>query len=154
EGEPRVLDPEVGDLAELVGELCALEPADRLELLVGGARRADEVRLVGVREPVRVRPGGGEDGVLVEAERRLAGSGEGEDVGDRPAALRVRARVRAPLAPAKPDAPERRHVGHEPRPVAPARAHLEVRSARTGERAAAEEHTPEVRAATARAADD
>ena len=73
------------------------------------------------------RPRGGDDGVLVEAQRRLARAGQREQVGDRLAALRVRDRVRAPLERRERDAFARGDLGEEPRAVEAVGAELEVR---------------------------
>src|SRR5580765_3937981 len=53
-----------------------LELADRSDLAVGGTAGADEVRVVGVRNPVRARPGLRDDRVLVQRERRIPGAGQ------------------------------------------------------------------------------
>ena len=63
-------EPEVCDLLKLRGQRRSGELLDRLELLLRGLRRAQKIALVGVREPVRLRPGRGDDGVLVEAVTR------------------------------------------------------------------------------------
>src|SRR5438477_1935886 len=73
--------------------LLALEPAKCLQLSVSGAARADEIRLVRVREPVRPplrlpyhRP-------LVDPERRVTRARERECLGDPIEPFRVSDRV-------------------------------------------------------------
>ena len=81
------------DLLELVGQgrerSALLERADGTQLLLRGAARADEVRVVGVGEPVRRCAGGSDHRVLVDDEGGVARSCQGEHVGDR-LALRAR----------------------------------------------------------------
>ncbi len=90
----RILRAELGDLAQLGCELVeapvGLEPANRPELLLGGAARADDVGVVRVREPVRTRARRGDDRALLEAQRSLVRAEEGEELRDRVGRLRVR----------------------------------------------------------------
>jgi hypothetical protein len=70
---------------------------------VGGATGAHEVRVVGVRQPVRARAGEPDHRALLQRERGLAGACGREDTGDPVDALRVGervvARARRPAAP-------------------------------------------------------
>ena len=54
--QSRVTEAEQTDLLQAVGQALegavALQRSNRFELLLGGAAGADEVRVVGVREPV------------------------------------------------------------------------------------------------------
>ena len=91
----RVPEPQLGDLGERRRQRVELERPDRLELLVRRARRAHEVRLVGVREPVGVaRASRRRTACSSSRERRVPRAGEREQVGDRLVALRVGDRVR------------------------------------------------------------
>ena len=121
---------QLGDLDEVLGQRVEPDGVDRLDLLVCRARAAHEVRLVGVREPVRVRAERGEDGVLLEPQRRVARAREREHVGDRLVALRVGDRVRAPLGDAERHVLAGGDVGDEARALDPAR-----RAARDADRA-------------------
>ena len=116
--------------------------------------RALHVRLVGVGQAVCVGPGRGDDGVLVETQRRLAGAGEREEVGDRLARLRVCGRVSAALDHLERDAVARRDVREERGAFAVGGPNLEVRRVRAGQAAGAEESAAEVGAAAAGAAED
>ena len=102
---------QVGDLLELRREAVDVELLDRRELLARRVDRSLDVRLVGVREAVRLGSRRGDDAVLVEAQRRLARARDREQVGDRLAALRVGDRVRAALERRERDALARGDLG-------------------------------------------
>src|SRR6266566_5920627 len=67
---------------ELVQTVLAPEPAQRLQLRVGSAARADEIRMVRVREPVRPGLRLPHHRPLVEPERGVARARERERLGD------------------------------------------------------------------------
>ena len=54
-----------------------------------GPARAHEIRVVGVREPVRVGARRGEHGLLLEREHEVDGACGNQDVGDRLGSLRI-----------------------------------------------------------------
>jgi hypothetical protein len=85
------------DLAEVVGQRVDIEPAERLELGVRGSAGADEVRVVGIREAVRVGARRCEHRLLLEAEDEIDGSGGYEHVGNRLRPLGVGGRMRDAL---------------------------------------------------------
>ena len=144
----RVLEAELGDLAQVWGELVEaprlLETADRLELHVGGAARADEVRVVGVREAVRLGSRGADDRALLQGQRRVARARCREHARDPVDALRVGDRVVAAVRDAEVCALGRRGVGDRLRARA-ASLDLEVRRGRRAHRAGREERSAQVR---------
>ncbi len=129
---------------------CSLEPPYRPQLGVGGAARARQVGVVGVREPVRRALVADTTASSPRRKRRLLRAEEREQVGDRldalhvrdgvPPALVDRARKALPLARAA-----ARNVGRLrcPRPK------LQVGVARPGHRARRQERAPEVGGAAA-----
>src|SRR5579884_1304518 len=119
--------PQLGDLDELGGQRVEADRADRLELPVSGAGGALEIRLVGVREAVRVGAEGREDRVLLEREHRVAGTGRGEHAGDRLVPLRVRERVPSPRGDGDGDARAGGDVPQEGGARGRGRPDLEVR---------------------------
>ena len=133
----------------------ACERADRLELLLRGAARAHEVRVVGVREPVRLGARRGDDRRAPRARapcRPRPRRSSTASIASQPL------RVGDGVAAAVEDAEARRRLRRrrERRNSAPSergRAQLEVRRARARERAAAEQRAAEVGAAAAGAAD-
>ena len=72
-----MLQPQLGDLRQFFRECLYVELSDRLELLVGCSRGADEVGFVGVRQAVGVRSRGRDDGVLLQAQGRSIASASG-----------------------------------------------------------------------------
>ena len=68
-----------------------------VELPPRGTALADEVRVVGVREPVRLGPELGHERLLLEAEHRLRRAGGGEERLDRLAPLGVGGGVTGPV---------------------------------------------------------
>jgi hypothetical protein len=153
ERERRVLETQFGHLAKSgfeVAEPTRLgELPRRTQLLVRRATRTDEVRVIGVRESVRARACGPDNGVLVEQEHRVTRSGFREDIGDGLRSLGVRDRVAAPV-----EGVQRRERRQKLRPLERRRPDLEVRSAWPGERAAAEQGSAHVGGAAARPPDD
>ena len=81
------------ELAQVVRQRLDVEPAHRLELRMRGAARPHEVRVVGVREPVRVGARRRHDGALLEHEHDLGRARGDEGVRDRLRPLRVGDRV-------------------------------------------------------------
>ena len=100
------------DLVQALGQprqrAGALQGAHGLELAPGGAARADEVCVVGVRQPVRVGPRRGDHGALLEREHRVGGAGGSEQRLDRLHPLRVRDRMPRAVEHADPDSVGRR----------------------------------------------
>ena len=96
--------------------------------------RAHEVRVVGVREPVRRRARRADDRVLVDGERGVAGSGQRERVGDRLRAAGERDRVGAPLSCAEEDVLLRRDANEELGAVELREPHLELGRPRAADR--------------------
>ena len=98
----RVAKPELGDLDERRREpgkrTLRFELPDRANLGVRRSAGADEIGVVRVGDPVRPGAGLGDDGVLVERERRVARAHQRQRVGDRLGALRVGGRVAPPVA--------------------------------------------------------
>src|ERR687896_2243935 len=71
-GQSLIPNTEPRDLAQRLGEIseraAALEALHGLDLLLRGAIRSHEVRVVGVREPVRARLRRSDDRALLEGE--------------------------------------------------------------------------------------
>src|SRR5438128_1549911 len=82
---------------ERVQAVLALEPAQRLQLRVSSAARADKICMVRVREPVRPSLRLPHYHSLVEPERRVAGARERERLRDPVEPFRIRDRVIPPL---------------------------------------------------------
>src|SRR5687767_11662511 len=93
EREGGIASAELGGLAQVRREIVEVaprrEPADGRELVPRRAARADEVRVVGVREPVRPSASGSDDPGLLQREGRVVRADEAEQLGDRIAAPRV-----------------------------------------------------------------
>ena len=145
-------------LAEVVGEPLehALRPeASRgLELELGGTARPDEVRVVRIRQPIRLRARLRDHRSLFEREHGVGGAGEREQRLDRIPALGIGSSVARALHHAERDVeiscdlPEERRRGERRRPE------LEMRSTSDREGSSAEERPTQVRAPTAPARDD
>ena len=120
-----------------------------------GAARAHEVRVVGVREPVRPRAEPGEHGALLEREHGVARAG-GARAAPRSRRGPSRRRRRAGRGRATPsgDALGRGDAPQELGAVGRRRPQLEVRRARARQRAAAEQRAAQVGGAAARPRDD
>ena len=141
------------DLAEVVGKRVDVEAAEGLELRVRGAARADEVRVVGIREPVRVGARRGEHCLLFQPSTRST-------------APQPRARPRSPRFPSRrrwrarraPERAARRRDAVRARRGSGAfrlgGADLEVRVSRPAERARAEQRAAEVGSRAAAPGDD
>ena len=128
--------------------------ARRVELALGRVGRADEVRVVGVRKPVRLGAHLRDHAPLLEREHGVDDTG-GEQVAlDLLPPLRVGARVGITLADLQPNLLGRGDASQERRSGRRRRPHLEVRRPRAGERAAAEERAAQVGATAARAGHD
>ena len=119
-----------------------------------GAARADEVRVVRVREPVRVGADRRQHRALLEHEHDVGRAGGDEQRRRSLGALRIGNCV----APTVEDAEHRPRraatLGEEPAPSRLARADLEVRVARAAERAGAEQCAAQVRARGSSARED
>src|SRR5438034_7363014 len=74
---------------DLIQTVLALEPAQRLQLRVCSAARADEIRMVRVREPVRPGLRLPHDRPLIESERGIARARERECLGDPVESFRI-----------------------------------------------------------------
>ena len=124
----------LADLPQSLGKhveaTVALEPADRAQLDVRGATRPDEVRVVGVCEPVCLGARRADDRVLVERERGVAGTGQRESVGDRLGSLRVGDCVATPVVDVQLGTAHGRQPRNQLRPLAIGEAQLEMRRAR------------------------
>ena len=95
------------------------QSARRVELPLGRVGRADEVRVVGVREPVRLGAHLRDHAPLLEREDGVDDTGSEEVALDLLPSLRVRARVGVPLADLQrePPRPRRRSAGTTLRPA-------------------------------------
>ena len=96
-----MLHAQFSDLLQIGGkpveQAVLLERAHSLELGVRSTARADDVRVVGVRKPVRAGSRAGDDDMLIERQRCVARSRRGEQVGDRLSALGIDGRVSGSL---------------------------------------------------------
>ena len=146
------------DLLELVGQRrerpAFLELVDGAQLLLGGPARANEVRVVGVRKPVRGGAGRADHRLLVDGQGGVARSGQGEHVGDRLRPVRERHRARAPLSRAEDDVVLRSDPNEELRPVGLRKPHLELGRPRAADRPGAEQRTARVGRTAAGTPDD
>ena len=104
--------------------------------------RPDEVRVVGVGEPVRCRRGRTHHGVLVDGERGVARTGEREQVGDRLRAAGGRSRIPGPLADTELDSLGRRDPGEIGRSRQVGAAQLEIDRPGAGDCAGSEKGAP------------
>src|SRR3954454_22208488 len=120
----------LGQLDELRRELIEADRPDRFQLSVGGPGGADEVRLVRVREAVRTGTRRRDDGVLLELQHGVAGTGDRQQVVDHLMALRVGDGMPSPLRDGKPHVLTRGYFGDEPRTSEAARSELEMGVAR------------------------
>src|SRR5918999_2099117 len=94
-------DAKARDLAELRRQIVEtpspLEPAHGLDLGLRRTARADEVGVVGVRQPVRARLRCTDDGSLLKRQGRVAPARGGERSGDRVDTLPIRDAMPATL---------------------------------------------------------
>ena len=122
---------ELGDLLQLRRQLLqiagAAETLNRAQLLVGGTTRADEVRVVGIGQPIRARTGGAQDGALLEDEHRAACAGESEHSLDRVQPFRIGDGMAAAIGDPKLDSFFRREAREEISALHFRAAKLEVR---------------------------
>src|SRR5919109_2485732 len=152
--EGRMAQAKLRDLAQGGRQLVEVEAPQRAELGGGGAARRDEVRVVGVREPVRARPRRAEDGALLEREDGVARTGGGKRVRDRLGSFGVGGGVAAAVGDGERHALGRGDTGQELRARDRRGPQLEVPRARAAQRAAAEERAAQVGGAAGRTGDD
>lgn len=127
---------------------------DRAKLLVRRATRANEVRMIGIREPICSGARRSHHRTLLEDEHRPAGAGEREDAGDRLHSLCIRDGMPSAVENGEVDFLLPGYADEEVRALRPGSADLEVRRAWTAERAAAEEGAAEIRAPATGTGDD
>jgi len=148
----------IGDLLKLWRQLLQIarppETLDGTKLLVSGATRPDEIRVVGVGESIGARTGRGEDGALLEHEHRAPRAGKREHALDRVGTFCIGDGMPAAVGHPELHAFFRCETRDEVRALRFCRAKLEVRRARTAERRTAEQHAAQVCTATASACDD
>jgi hypothetical protein len=158
ERERRVPSPELCDFLQLGRELgkpsAATKGFDGPELFVRCAARADEVGVVGVGETVGASSSTGHDGALFEEQDRFACSGEGEDVGDRFEPFGVRDCVPPAVEDAESHSLFSGDAREELGAAGACAADLEMRCARSAQRASPEEGAPHIGGAAAGSGDD
>jgi hypothetical protein len=115
---------------------------------------SDEVRVIGVCEPVGTRARRGHDGTLLEQQNGSTGACKREQPRDRLGAFRIRDRMPAAVGNAKLQAFFGDEPGKEVGTLGLRAPKLQMWRARTAERAPAEEGAANVGAATAGACDD
>src|SRR5215203_1859287 len=120
------------------------EPADRAKLRVRSAARADDVRVVGVGEPVRPGAGRGNDGALLQAEGGLVGSEKGEKLWDRDRGLGVGDGMTASVVDREPESLGLRERGEELGSFDIRAAKLEMGVPRPAHRAGGQERAAQV----------
>ena len=137
----RMAEAELCGLPQRLGQRLQLsrgaEAARGLELALGGAGGADEVRVVGVREPIRLGAHLGDDAPLLEREHRVDDAGGEEVALDLLPALGVRAGVCRALLHLQLHAVDRRDAAQEEAP-----ATVGVRTSRCGDRGPVSEPPP------------
>jgi hypothetical protein len=147
--------PELGDLLKPRGQLRQLAAPTkslyRSELVVRCTARSDQVRMVGVCQAVRPRARGRHDRALFEEQDGTARAGKCECVGDRFDSLRVGDGVPSAVENAEAHTFFAGNAREELGTVDPCAADLEMRRAGPAERTAAEQRSPEIRSAAARA---
>ncbi len=127
---------------------------DRAQLLVRGAARANEIRMVGIRKSIRTGARRRQDRALLEDEHGAARSGKREDSFDRIHALRIGDDVTAAVGDAEVEAFLGRETRDEVGALRLGAAQLEMRGARSAEGGTAEQHAAQVRTPAAGARDD
>jgi hypothetical protein len=127
---------------------------DRAQLLVRGAARANEIRMVGIRKSIRTGASRRQDGALLEDEHGAARSGKRQDSFDRVDAFRIGDDVATAVGDAEADAFLCRETRDEVGALRLGGAQLEVRRARSAEGCTAEERPAQVRTAAAGTCDD
>jgi hypothetical protein len=134
--------PQLGDLLQSCREsgqfATPTQSLDCLELIVCGPARADEIRVVCVREAIGARASGGHDRALFEEQDGPAGAGKREGVRDRFDSLCVRDGVSAAIEDAEAYAFLVCDAREEVSALGARTADLEVRGTRTAEGAPAE----------------
>src|SRR4051812_34791684 len=120
------------------------------KLHVRGTADAYEVRMVGVREPVRPRARRGDDASLLEDEDGVARAGSGKDVRDRLGSLGVRDSVSSAVEDGKRRVFTAGNLRDEACAVHGRRTNLQVWRTRPADGTATEQRPPEIRAPTAR----
>jgi hypothetical protein len=142
--------PQFGELLERRRQsrqrTSPLQAAQRPKLSAGGPARADEVRVVGVREPVRTRLRRPDDAALREREDGAGRARGRQQLSDRLRALGVRGRVVAPFLNRHLDALRLSDFGDELSACPMLRPDLQVPR---GDAPAAEQRTAQVGAAAA-----
>ena len=113
------------------------QPARRLELPLRGPRRAHEICVVGIREPVRLGPHLRDDAPLLQREHRVDDTCREEVALDLLPSLRIRPRVRGALLDLEPDL-----LGGADAAKNDAPAGVGVRTSRCGERGPLSEPPP------------
>ena len=142
-------EAELRRLAQRVGERVQVEPGERLELPPRRPARADEVRVVGVREAVRPSPRLGDDGALLQREHRLLRTHHGQQRLDRLPALRICERVAATLGDLELDPLGTRQPPEEGSRLSGCGSELEMGLAAQRDRPATEEGAAQIGAAAA-----
>lgn len=146
--------PELPDLPQRARQALevagAFQPPHGLELDVRGAAGADEIRVIGIGKPVCARPRLRDDARLVKGERRGSGTREGEQVGDRLGAFRIREGMAWTLVNSQRDVFARRQLDEEVGALAVRRPDLEMRRTRPRNRAGTEESSSQIRGPAAR----
>ena len=138
-------------LAERAG---APKPLNRAQLLVRSPTRAHEVRVVGIRKPIRTGASRSQDSALLEDEHAASCSGKGEHSFDRIHAFRVRDGVTAAVGDTKVDTFLCRQTRDEVCALRLGAAKLEMGRAWSAERCTAEQCAAQIRATAARTCDD
>ena len=142
------------DLAEVIGKRVEVEPVERLELRVRRPARPHEVRVVGVRETVRVGARRGEHRLLLQRQDEIDSACGDENVRDGLGSLGVGGRVRAPFLDMQLAAETLRECGEEARSIGLRGPDLEVRVFRPAEGARAEQCAAKVGGGAAAPGDD
>ena len=134
--------PQLGDLLQSCREsgqfATPTQPPDCLQLIVCGPARADEIRMVCVRQAIGARASGGHDRAFFEEQDASAGACKRECVRDRFDSLCVRDGVSASVEDAEAYAFLFCDAREEVSALGARAADLEVRGTRAAERAAAE----------------
>lgn len=150
--------PELTDFLQPRRQVCEIagstQSLDCAQLLMCGAARSHEIRMVSIREPVGPRPRRGHHSALLEQDDRAPGTRERKHTGDRLHPLGVGNRVPPALGNTELHALGRGDAGDELRPFWLGASQLEMRRAWPAQRATAEESATQVRTAAASARHD
>jgi hypothetical protein len=140
--------PQLGYFLKSRRELRQLAaPAKSLygsQLVVCGTARPDEIRVVGIRQPVCARARGRHDRALFEEQDRAAGARKRECVGDGLDSLRVGDGMPSTIEDAEAHSFVAGDSREEVGTVDPCAADLEMRRAGPAERASAEQRSPQI----------